>query len=100
MGLDISCLNVDSIALTASNFSSHLRSSPYDWKCVLLGANTNAERGFFIGLGRSKIYFLKSGGGGQWERTDDKIKFDLPNQSLIYAEIVEVRNMFALLLTF
>ena len=55
-----------------------------------LGGGTQTERGFFLGMGRSKAYFLKA--GGQWERTDDKIKFDLPANSLIYAEIVTVRK--------
>ena len=56
-----------------------------------LGGGSQTERGFFLGMGRSKTYFLKA--GGQWERIDDKIKFDLPAKSLIYAEIVNVREM-------
>ena len=38
------------------------------------------------------MYFMRT--GGQWERTDDKIKFDLPANTLIYAEIVQVQKSF------
>ena len=54
-----------------------------------MGAASKADRGFFLGLGRSKTVFMKP--GGHWEQTGDKLKFDLPANTLVYAEIVQVR---------
>jgi hypothetical protein len=80
---------MDSTVLDGSNFETFLK-MPYDWKCVLVGGSSATDRGFFLGMGRSKMYFMRT--GGQWERTDDKIKFDLPANTLIYAEIVQVAS--------
>jgi len=63
--------------------------SLYDWRCVVVGApkeTAQAERTFFLGLGRSRVFMLEP--TGYWRRMDDHCKFELAANTLLYGEIV------------
>ncbi len=71
--------------LTPQNLTG-LMHSAYDFKFVLLAGN-DESRGFFLGLGRTKVFRLMR--NQRWERVDERRKFELPPKTLIYAELVQ-----------
>jgi len=92
--------------LVARNYRDQLKTGVYDWKFVLLGSSINeagavsmgghGDRGFFYGMGRSKVYRLTP--RGSWERTEDTLRFEMPAGTLVYGEVVremrgEARSM-------
>ncbi len=92
-------LTSSATVLTPESLSSAVRSA-YDFKFVLLGSDPDAPGcgpGFYMGIGRSKIFRLSSSRRGDqlfWEKVDEqKTKFELPSGTIIYAEQVnEVRG--------
>ena len=71
--------------LTPANLESSIKSI-FDWKCIPLGGKAQ-DCTFYLGLGRSKNYFYNRN-SNRWQRVND-MKFDLPAQTLIYAEAVQ-----------
>ena len=78
--------------------------SVYDWKCVFLGSSTNPEnnvmdsnsgsaRGFFLGMGRQKVFKLTpSNRGGYAWMPFNLAKFELASGTLLYGEVVEEKR--------
>jgi len=89
--------------LTPKNLEDRVR-SVYDWKCVFLGSSTNPEnnvmdsnsgsaRGFFLGMGRQKVFKLTpSNRGGYAWMPFNLAKFELASGTLLYGEVVEEKR--------
>merc|ERR1719262_1044793 len=92
--------------LTPKNYQDQLKSI-YDWKCILLGSSASGNtpggggggdvvqgRGFFLGMGRLKVYRYtpSSRGGYTWVRTNNSLKFEFPAGTLVYGEVVEEKR--------
>lgn len=60
----------------------------YDWKCILIGSKDSDYPTFYLGMGRNKNYSYNKT-SHKWMRVPDSLKFDLPAQTLIYAEAVQ-----------
>ena len=79
-----SVLEAPSTTLTPANLENSIKSI-LDWKCIPLGGKAQ-DCTFYLGLGRSKNYFYNRS-SNRWQRVNEK--FDLPAQTLIYAEAVQ-----------
>lgn len=108
VGSNLDFMENKAVNLSPKNYSEVIKSI-YDWKCVLLGSSTtsggmnggfdcgdsNQGRGFFLGMGRLKVFRLtpSSRGGHHWVRIpQDTLKFELPLGTLIYGEVVEEKR--------
>ena len=97
VGSNLDFMDNGGTQLDPANYRDCFKSGIYDWKCVLLGSShssassmsggTHGDRGFYLGMGRSKVYRLTSRGG--WERTEDSLRFEMPSGTLVYGEIVK-----------
>ena len=84
--------------INLENLKECFKSGVYDWKCLILGSRAHLQTlsskfqdsqeraGFFLGLGRSKVYQLWR---TKWEKVGDDLKFDLSPGTLIYGEVVK-----------
>ena len=80
------------------NLKECFKTGIYDWKCIILGSNAHSQSqssmyndsqeraGFFLGLGRSKVYFYSR---NKWEKLGEELQFDLSRGTLLYGEIVK-----------
>ena len=93
----IEFLNSNPTEITIKNLKECFKSGIYDWKCIILGSNahlqtsssyhdTQERAGFFLGLGRSKVYHFSR---NKWEKLGDDLQFDLSRGTLLYGEIVK-----------
>ena len=83
--------------ITNKNLKECFKTGIYDWKCIILGSNAHSQSssiyhdtqeraGFFLGLGRSKVYHFSR---NKWEKLGDDMQFDLSRGTLLYGEIVK-----------
>ena len=80
-------LNSQPVVLDAENLGQMIK-SVYDWKCVLIGSRDADYPTFYLGMGRNKNYSYNKI-SRRWTRVPETLKFDLPAQTLIYAEAVQ-----------
>ena len=73
--------------LNPVNLSTTIK-SVFDWKCVLVGSPRSEECTFYLGLGRNKNYSYNKV-QRRWNPVPYHFRFDLPAQTLIYAESVQ-----------
>jgi len=73
--------------LTPSNLNTSVK-SVFDWKCVLLGSLRPEDCTYYLGMGRNKNYFYNKL-QRRWAPVPHSCRFDLPAQTLIYAESVQ-----------
>ena len=91
LGDQVNLLGEGEVELKGSqSLVEHFRSL-YDWRAVVLGVGKEGavtERGFILGLGRSRVYMLDPA-NMFWKRLDDQLRFELSPNTLIYAEVVK-----------
>jgi cap1 methyltransferase len=81
----------DAKKLSKENIFSTILSNQHDWYCMPSSCGLNSstkiesETTFYLGMGRSQIY--KYNNKGHWEQDNDA-SFELPRDTLIYAEMV------------
>ena len=73
--------------LTPVSLNSSVK-SVFDWKCMLVGSLRSEECTFYMGMGRNKNYCYNKM-AKRWTEVPHSLKFDLPAQTLIYAESVQ-----------
>ena len=65
-------------------------SSVYDWRVVVVGVgrdrSSTTERTFLLSTGRSRV-FLYNLESGIWNKMEDRIRVELPRDTLLYAEV-------------
>ena len=62
--------------------------SVFDWKCILMGSVRSEDCTFYLGMGRNKNYSYNKI-QHRWQAVPHSFRFDLPAQTLIYAESVQ-----------